>query len=85
MLRISYEPLSGCVVIQKYSVQNIYTILFYSFLRISTLRDRASWRTQRNLNFKPGGTFSDCGTIILTSCSHVSRYEVVWGKSCLHP
>jgi len=77
MLRILYEPLSGCVVIQKYSIQDVYTILFYRCLRISILRDRASWRTQENLNFKPGGTFSDCGTIILTSCSHVSRYELV--------
>lgn len=28
MLRISYEPLSGCVVIQKYSIQDVYTIYF---------------------------------------------------------
>jgi len=48
------------------------------------MRDRASWLTQGNLNFKPGCTFSDRGTIILTSCRLVCRYELVWGKSCLH-
>jgi hypothetical protein len=29
MLRISYEPLSRCMVIQKYSIQDVYIIILY--------------------------------------------------------